>query len=88
MFGIDGHSTETLVELLSEVTLLISWVFVQVVFALYYAHEFYGKSAESSNSGFVFSNNPLPDYWDFIRFAFVIGMRLSLIHISEPTRPY
>jgi hypothetical protein len=26
MFGIDGHSTETLVELLSEVTLLISWV--------------------------------------------------------------
>ena len=33
MFGIDGHSTETLVELLSEVTLLISWVFVQVVFA-------------------------------------------------------
>jgi hypothetical protein len=35
MFGIEGHSTETLVELLSEVTLLISWVFVQVVFALY-----------------------------------------------------
>jgi uncharacterized membrane protein len=61
MFGIDGHSTETLVELLSEVALLISWVFVQLAFARYYAHEFYGKSAGSSNSGFVFLNNPRPD---------------------------
>ena len=32
MFGIEGYSTETLVELLVEVTLFISWVFVQVVF--------------------------------------------------------
>ena len=86
MFGIDGHLTETLVELLSEVTLLISWVFVQVVFALYYAHEFYGKSAESSNSGFVFSNNPLPDYWDFIRFAFVIGMRIQAPRVQVTSK--
>jgi uncharacterized membrane protein len=75
MFGILGHSTETLVELLSGVTLLISWLFVQVVFALYYAHEFYGKNADSSNA--VFPNNLLPDYWDFISFAFVIGLRIQ-----------
>jgi uncharacterized membrane protein len=76
MFGIEGHSSETLVELLSGVTLLISWIFVQVVFALYYAHEFYAPTADRSEPGFVFPNKPLPDYWDFIRFAFVIGMRI------------
>jgi hypothetical protein len=39
------------------------------------AHEFYGKNADSSNA--VFPNNPLPDYWDFISFAFVIGLRIQ-----------
>ena len=77
IFGIQGHSTETLVELLSGVTLFISWAFVQVVFALYYARKFYGKSANSSNSELLFPNNPLPDYWDFIRSAFVIGLRIQ-----------
>ena len=74
MFGIQGHSTETLI---SGVTLFISWVFVQAVFALYYARKFYGKSANSSNSELLFPNNPLPDYRDFIRFAFVIGLRIQ-----------
>ena len=86
MFGIEGSSTETLVELLAGVTLLISWVFVQVVFALYYAHECYGKNAEFSNSGFVFPNNPLPDYWDFIRFALVIGMRIQAPRVQVTSK--
>jgi uncharacterized membrane protein len=86
MFGIEGHSTEMLVELLAEVTLLISWVFVQVIFALYYAHEFYGKNAGFNNSGFVFPNNPLPDYWDFIRFAFVIGMRIQVPRVQVTSK--
>src|SRR5450759_4033938 len=52
----------------------------------YYAHEFYGKSAGSSNSGFVFSNNPLPDYWDFIRFAFVMGMRIKAPRVQVTSK--
>ena len=86
MFGIEGHSTETLVELLSEVTLLISWIFVQVLFAIYYAHQFYSRTPGTSNSGFVFPNNPLPDYWDFIRFAFVIGMRIQAPRVQVTSK--
>jgi len=78
MFSIEGHSNEIMVELLVGVTLLISWVFVQVAFARYYAQEFYSQKAGSDNSGFEFPNNPRPDYWDFIRFAFVIGMRIHV----------
>jgi uncharacterized membrane protein len=54
MFGIEGHSIETMVEMLAGVTLLIAWVFVQVAFARYYAHEFYRRKAGSDNSGFEF----------------------------------
>ena len=86
MFGIEGHSTETLVELLSEAALLISWGFVQVLFAIYYAHQFYSRNPGISNSGFVFPNNPLPDYWDFIRFAFVIGMRIQAPRVQVTSK--
>lgn len=37
VFSIEEDLSETVVELLAGVTLVISWVFVQVAFALYYA---------------------------------------------------
>jgi uncharacterized membrane protein len=86
MFSIGEHSIETMVELLAEVTLLISWVFVQVAFARYYEHEFYSREAGSDNSRFVFPNNPLPDHWDFIRFAFVIGMRIQVPRVQVTSK--
>jgi uncharacterized membrane protein len=84
MFSIEGHSIETMVELLAGVTLLISWVFIQLAFARYYAHEFYSRKAGSDNSGFEFPNNPL--YWDFIRFAFVIGMRIHVPRVQVTSK--
>ena len=86
MFGIEGHSIETMVEMLAGVTLLIAWVFVQVAFARYYAHEFYRRKAGSDNSGFEFPNNPHPDYWDFIQFAFVIGMRIQVPRVQVTSK--
>lgn len=77
MFRIEWYSQETLAELLSVVTLLVSWVLIQVAFARYYAHEFYGRNSDPGDPAFVFPNRPQPDYWDFIRFAFVIGMRIG-----------
>jgi uncharacterized membrane protein len=77
MFSIEDLKIETLLVLLVGVIFLITWIFVQVVFALYYACEFYSRIAEDSNSGFDFPNNPRPGYGDFIRFAFVIGMRIQ-----------
>jgi uncharacterized membrane protein len=86
MFSIGGHSIETMVELLAEVTLLISWIFVQLAFARYYAYQFYSRKARSDNSGFEFPNNPLPDYWDFIRFAFVISMRIQVPRVQVTSK--
>ena len=86
MFDFEGHSSGTLKELLSGVTLVISWIFVQVIFALYYAHKFYDRNVEHGNHGFTFPNNPLPDYWNFIRFAFVIGMRIQAPRVQVTSK--
>ena len=86
MIDIEGPSNETLGQLLAWVTLIILWVFVQVVFALYYAHEFYGPNAQSSNAQFVFPDRPLPDYWDFVRFAFCIGMRVRAPRVQVTSK--
>jgi uncharacterized membrane protein len=74
MLSIEGHSIDRIV---TEVALVISWIFVQVAFGLYYAREYYSPKAKSSNGGFEFANNSLPHFWDFIHFAFVIGMRIQ-----------
>jgi uncharacterized membrane protein len=79
MLSIEGLSIDQRV---TEAGLIISWIIVQVVFGLYYAHEYYSPKAKSGNAGFEFPNNSLPQYWDFIRFAFVIGMRIQAPHVQ------
>ena len=62
---------------LSFSTILVSWLLVQVVFAVYYAHEFHSERRQSSRGtgggGLKFSGNAVPDYFDFLYFSFVVG---------------
>ncbi|HTY77634.1 MAG TPA: DUF1345 domain-containing protein [Candidatus Bathyarchaeia archaeon] len=58
--------------LLVALTILLSWFFIHLMFALHYAHEFYGAS---DSRGLAFpGGEPAPDYWDFLYFSLVIGM--------------
>lgn len=58
---------------LAGITILLSWVFIHTIFALNYAHDYYGEHG-GKKSGLDFPNEKQPDYWDFVYFAFVIGM--------------
>jgi uncharacterized membrane protein len=55
-----------------------SWLFVQLVFALHYAHEFYAEDedeeARKHRAGLQFPGGEPPDYWDFLHFASVLGV--------------
>ena len=54
-------------------TVLLSWTFIHTIFALHYAHEFYGERSQRGG-GLEFPGHlKEPDYWDFIYFAFVVG---------------
>lgn len=79
-----GKSGGAVSIVLAVCSLLLSWLFFNTIFALHYAHEFYGDSG-GKDDGLDFPGTKQPDYWDFVYFAFVIGMtfQVSDVQISE-----
>ncbi len=62
-------------------SLLLAWLFMNTIFALHYAHEFYGDWG-GKGSGLDFPGTREPDYWDFFYFAFVIGMTFQVSDVQ------
>lgn len=56
-------------------TVVISWLFTQIVFAIHYAHVYYRAEEEGArHQGALESGDPdEPDYWDFVHFSLVMG---------------
>ena len=69
-------------------TVLASWAFVQMIFALHYAHEFYGEGQGGTQSdparrgGLAFPGDDSPDYWDFLHFGAVIGVAAQTADVA------
>ncbi|NIJ09007.1 putative membrane protein [Sphingomonas vulcanisoli] len=61
-------------------TLALCWVFSNTIYALHYAHIFYtlDGDGEGDSGGIEFPKTPEPDYWDFIYFAFCLGMTFQV----------
>lgn len=55
-------------------TIVLSWLFMHTIFALHYAHEYYGERRDAQIGGLKFPGAQGPDYWDFLYFSFVIAM--------------
>ena len=68
------------------VTVTASWFLMQVVYALHYAHAYYGAHPETGEDcgGLAFLDRPKaePDYWDFLHFAIVIGVAAQTADIA------
>lgn len=58
---------------LAVVTIVSSWAFTQVMFALHYAHQFHVAVARGQDGGLQFPGTASPDYMDFVYFSVVIG---------------
>jgi uncharacterized membrane protein len=54
-------------------TVLSSWAFIQVMFALHYAHEYYAAACRGRSVGLRFPDDDDPDYGDFFYFSAIIG---------------
>jgi uncharacterized membrane protein len=67
---------------LAIVTILLSWTFIHTIFALHYAHEYYGEGSDQQEGGLEFPGDGQPDYWDFIYFSFVIGMTFQVSDVQ------
>jgi uncharacterized membrane protein len=73
-------------------TIVLSWAFIQTVFALHYAHDYYlvveiptAKRGRISDR-LIFPGEHSPTYGDFLYFSFVIGMtfQVSDVQITDP----
>lgn len=71
---------------LAATTLLSSWAFTQLMFALHYAHDYYAAELRESPGGLDFPGGHAPDYGDFLYFACVIGTSGQTADISFTTR--
>ena len=58
---------------LTVLTIVSSWVFTQMMFALHYAHDYYANEQRGNPGGLLFPGGHAPDYGDFLYFACVIG---------------
>ena len=65
-------------------TLALGWIFTNLIFAMHYAHMFYGagKTAMQDAGGLDFPGTKEPDYWDFIYFSFTAGMSFAASDVN------
>ena len=71
--------------LLAILTILSSWFFIHTMFALHYAHEYYGEFG-GKKSGLNFPGDEDPTYWDFVYFSFVIGMTAQVSDVAVTSK--
>ena len=74
---------------LAGLTVVTSWMVTHVVFALHYAHHYYGDGpapGDDDRGGLAFPGDEQPDYWDFLYFSFVVGMtcQVSDVQVTSP----
>src|SRR5258708_19513611 len=75
-------------------TILLSWFFAHLLFAIHYAHAYYGDDPDDEDSsdgigvagGLVFPGEENPDYWDFLYFSFVVGMTCQVSDVQVTGR--
>ena len=70
-------------------TLLLTWLFANLVYTLHYAHYFYATDPDKGGDigGLDFPGTKVPDYKDFAYFAFTLGMTFQTSDVAIRARP-
>jgi uncharacterized membrane protein len=73
---------------LAAATVMLSWLFVQIVFAMHYAHIYYlEEESGRPKGGLEFGECGEPDYWDFVHFSIVLGATSQTADITFASKP-
>ena len=71
-----GRNPQLPTKALIILTLILAWIFSNMVYAFHYAHLAYLRPGPQCD-GFDFPGTPHPVYWDFVYFAFTCGMAFA-----------
>jgi uncharacterized membrane protein len=78
--------------LLAGLAVLASWLLTHTMFALHYAHCYYGDGSrrrgvrDQDRGGLKFPDELQPDFWDFLYFSFVVGMTRQVSDVQVVSR--
>ncbi len=67
-------------------TLILAWLFSNIVYALHYAHLYYSADGGGDAGGLQFPDTAEPDYWDFLYFSVTLGMTFQTSDVSIASR--
>ena len=67
-------------------TVVLSWTFVHLVYALHYAHLYYRPDKGGHPAGLRFPGEDSPSYPDFLYYAFVIGCAAQTADVATVSR--
>jgi uncharacterized membrane protein len=77
-----GHAPRLSQIALAISTIVLSWAFMHSIFALHYAHEFYGEGSDKRKGGLIFPGTDEPDYWDFLYYSLVVAMTAQVSDVQ------
>ena len=87
--GLPGNIL-TLHIFLAVVSVVCSWLLIHTLFALRYAHIYYGdkniRDKKDKDGGLDFPEEKEPDYMDFAYFSFVIGMTCQVSDVQVTSK--
>ncbi len=84
--SLTGHAEMGAI-ILAATTVFLTWLFMQVIFALHYAHAYYSPAEGRPDRGLEFpAKYTTPDYWDFVYFSIVIGAAAATADINITSR--
>lgn len=63
-------------------TLAASWTFTNLIFSFHYARLYYSLDTKGDHEGLEFPGGCVPDFSDFVNFAFVVGMTCQTADIA------
>jgi uncharacterized membrane protein len=73
-------------------SIVLAWLVTHTMFGLHYTHLYYGGDDDPSDGkithrgGLDFPGEKKPDYWDFLYFAFVVGMTCQTSDVQVTRR--
>lgn len=80
-----SKSTESVDIPVAIMGMLFSWFLVHTIFAMRYAHIYYGDhdtKPDTPAGGLDFPDDKKPDYYDFAYFSFVLGMTFQVSDVT------
>ncbi len=76
---------------LAVVTVLLAWLTMHTIAAVHYAHIYYARASDPHDEdgdagGLMFPGTPVPDFSDFLYYAFVVGMTAQVSDVQVSNR--